>query len=212
MAAYTRDILVRLFNNDFSCAVSHEVTKVPPSQLHPRLLILKVPKRPFVTPSLLVSNPGGASYRRLLGRGVLTTPPFFAPFCRSVRAQSTAQPWHIKQLTPNVAINVSWSETLCLVYHFPGYIPFVLFFINPIASHTPQEDLEGTRVLPFTHVPVWVEWKFTILLPPPCYTYIRATLIQFASLQFGRHTAQFFICFNGVVFSTGCLISFMHNT
>ncbi len=39
-------------------------------------------------------NPRDARDRRLLDRGVLTTPSFVEPFCRSAGAQSTTQPWH----------------------------------------------------------------------------------------------------------------------
>ncbi len=46
------------------------------------------------TPSLLVFNPGDTMDRSLIGRGVLTTPSFVGPFCRSVGAQSAAQRWH----------------------------------------------------------------------------------------------------------------------
>ncbi len=37
-------------------------------------------------------NSGDARDKRLLGRGVLTTPKFVGKFCRSVGAQSIAQP------------------------------------------------------------------------------------------------------------------------
>ncbi len=37
--------------------------------------------------------------RGLIGRGVLITPAFVGPFCRSVDAQSTAQPWHTDPFT-----------------------------------------------------------------------------------------------------------------
>ncbi len=36
---------------------------------------------------------GDARDRSLIGRCVLTAPPFVGPFCRSVGAQSTTQPW-----------------------------------------------------------------------------------------------------------------------
>ncbi len=42
---------------------------------------------------------GDTRDRSLIGRGVLTTPPF-GPFCRTVDAQSTTQPWHTDPLTP----------------------------------------------------------------------------------------------------------------
>ncbi len=45
-------------------------------------------------------NPGDASDRSLVLRGVLTTSPFIGPICTSVGTQSTAQPWHTDPLTP----------------------------------------------------------------------------------------------------------------
>ncbi len=47
----------------------------------------------------LSCNPGDARDRSLLGRGVLTTPPFVGPFYRSVGAQATAQPSPLKPLS-----------------------------------------------------------------------------------------------------------------
>ncbi len=45
-------------------------------------------------------NPGDAMDRCLIGRGVLTTSPFVVgPFCTSVGAQTSIQPWRVDPLT-----------------------------------------------------------------------------------------------------------------
>ncbi len=50
------------------------------------------------TPLPFGFNPGYAT-GSLIGRGVLSTPPFFGTFCRPVGAQSSAQHWHTGPLT-----------------------------------------------------------------------------------------------------------------
>ncbi len=45
---------------------------------------------------------GDAMDGNLIGRVVLSTPPFVGPFCRSLSAKSTAQPWHTYPLTPEL--------------------------------------------------------------------------------------------------------------
>ncbi len=59
-------------------------------QLTPSLSGLWAPERPLFTPSL----DGDARDTILIGRGVMTAPPFIGPFCMSLGAQSTAQSWH----------------------------------------------------------------------------------------------------------------------
>ncbi len=46
----------------------------------------------------------------LVGRGVLTTPPFTGPFCRPVSAQSTTQPWRAETLTPMSSTTTAYVE------------------------------------------------------------------------------------------------------
>ncbi len=69
--------------------------------IKPSLSGLKAPGHPLFTPFHLVliqvTRRGNSRDMRLIGRGVLTTPPF-GPFCRAVGAQPY---WHTDPLTPN---------------------------------------------------------------------------------------------------------------
>ncbi len=51
---------------------------------------------------------GDARERSLIDRGVLITPPFVEPFCRSVGAQSTTEAWRADPLTPNQIVAISF--------------------------------------------------------------------------------------------------------
>ncbi len=56
----------------------------------------------------------------MLGRGVLTTPPFVGPFCRSVGAPVTTQAGHIESFSPEILGNIN-LPTIVLK---PKEVPF----------------------------------------------------------------------------------------
>ncbi len=72
-------------------------------------------------------NPGGVGDMSLIGRGVVTTPPFIDPFCRSVGARSTAQSGHTDPLTSDGFLSKDilshLSSLSSLQLHFNLYFP-----------------------------------------------------------------------------------------
>ncbi len=64
--------------------------------------------------------------------GVLTTPPFVEPFCRSVGAQSTAQPWHTEPVTP-IEVHPSPNWTFPNIFLLLSFVPLlkVLLSLRP---------------------------------------------------------------------------------
>ncbi len=110
-------------HGDVSWVVSTPRSPVPVSmyllalQLKPSLSGLRAPGRPLFThpPFWFESRwrKEDAKDRSLIGRGVLTLPPFVGPFCSSVGDQSTAQSWHADPLIRGdggkICPKVSWK-------------------------------------------------------------------------------------------------------
>ncbi len=89
-------------NHDVSWVASTPRSPVP-APLHLLALPLKPSLSGLRAPEHTLPfgfNPGDARDKSLIGRGVLlTTPAFVEPFCWSVGAQSTTQPWRSNPLT-----------------------------------------------------------------------------------------------------------------
>ncbi len=99
----------RANQGDLSCVVSTPRSPVPASLLSNSSQACPVCERRGVRSSHKDScglNPGDARDRGLIGRGVLITPPFVGPFCRSVGAQSTVQAWLADPLT---LLSLTWG-------------------------------------------------------------------------------------------------------
>ncbi len=116
-------------------------------------------------------NPGDARDRSLIG-GVLTTPQFVGPFCRSVGAQFTAQSWHTDPLC--ACSSAKWRPTRWWArgqtsFRCVGQGKQSLWRPDPFSSFRPSLGLRTSTVDAHNHHLAVRPWSNLILCFYPCF-------------------------------------------